>query len=74
MGLRVLSFGFRVQVLWLGVFCFVGIPMRTPSSIGTSLGTPNPEPQEYRRNIIGIYLPGFLDIQSLDVGFSLFSR
>ena len=24
---------------------------------GTSMGTPNREPQEYSRNIIGIYLP-----------------
>ena len=27
-------------------------------SKGTLLGTPNREPQEYSRNIIGIYLPG----------------
>ena len=27
---------------------------------GTLLGTPNREPQEYSRNIIGMYLPGSL--------------
>ena len=29
---------------------------------GTSMGTPNSEPQEYSRNVVGIYLPGYFDI------------
>ena len=29
-----------------------------PTMKGTLLGTPNREPQEYSRNIMGIYLPG----------------
>ena len=37
-----------------------GLRWDIPHSKGTLMGTPNREPQEYNRNIIGIYLPGSL--------------
>ena len=39
------------------------------STEGTVLGTPNREPQEYSRNIMGIYLPG----SSYSIIFLLYS-
>ena len=45
------GFGFRRQD-----FRALGFRMYN----GTLMGTPNREPQEYSRNIIGIYLPGSL--------------
>ena len=35
-------------------------PRRPALNKGTLLGTPNREPQEYSRYVIGIYLPGSL--------------
>ena len=58
---------------WSSIFCFKPqallpkllamcplLPPHHPKTKGTLLGTPNREPQEYSRYIIGIYLPGSL--------------
>ena len=36
------------------------LPAQSTTNKGTLLGTPNREPQEHSRYIIGIYLPGSL--------------
>ena len=65
LGLRVRDVGFRF-VEGLGSEFRVSDPGLTVKRLGfkefkgTLLGTPNREPQEYSRCIIGIYLPGSL--------------
>ena len=48
-----------VDRIWLWVYVVLK-PPDTAYSKGTLLGTPNKEPQENDRNVVGIYLPGSL--------------